>query len=265
MEWSFYGSGIPEARKIWYYQNLFSDKASISEIRIFRTKDALLQKFTKLQEYLLKLYSKPVEKYVWINILPLFIEVAVLFFIASFKLPDVITGVLSIGSFALIISMIDQLNQQAGNLADTFGWAYNENLYVDYFLEAMKLPKKIIEIDNPIRFENIGSPSIEFKNISFGYTKNHTVLKNISFKINPGESVALVGENGVGKTTIIKLLCRFYDVDSGEILINGVNIKNLSLDNWYQFLLWMNPQAQLTLNQNLKFLTSWKDCIKIKP
>ena len=54
--------------------------------------------------------------------------------------------------------------------------------------------------------------------------------------INPKEKIALVGENGSGKTTIIKLLCRFYDVDQGEILINGINLKKLDLNDWYRAL-----------------------------
>ena len=67
---------------------------------------------------------------------------------------------------------------------------------------------------------------IEFKNVSFKYPKSDTyALKNINLKINNGEKLAVVGRNGSGKTTFIKLLCRLYDVDEGEILINGTNIK----------------------------------------
>ena len=72
---------------------------------------------------------------------------------------------------------------------------------------------------------------IEFKNVSFAYpTKpNHKILKNVSFKINSGQSVALVGYSGCGKTTIIQLIERFYDVKEGEILIDGINITNYNL------------------------------------
>ena len=61
-------------------------------------------------------------------------------------------------------------------------------------------------------------------------------MDGVSFVIEPGESIALVGHNGAGKTTIVKLLCRFYDVSDGEILINDTNIKNLDLSRWYKFL-----------------------------
>jgi len=78
-------------------------------------------------------------------------------------------------------------------------------------------------------------PSIEFRNVSFKYPKaNKYVFKNLSFKIESGEEVALVGHNGAGKTTIVKLLARIYPVTKGEILINGININNLARDDWYK-------------------------------
>ncbi|MCF0217636.1 MAG: ABC transporter ATP-binding protein [Malacoplasma sp.] len=69
--------------------------------------------------------------------------------------------------------------------------------------------------------------AIEFKNVSFGYDKNKNVLNNISFSIKPNETVAIVGPTGSGKTTIISLLSRFYEIECGEIKIDGINIKNI--------------------------------------
>ena len=71
--------------------------------------------------------------------------------------------------------------------------------------------------------------SIEFRNVSFSYNPGEPVLKDISFKVAPGEKVAVVGATGAGKTTIISLLSRFYDVQEGEILVDGENIKNHDL------------------------------------
>ena len=71
---------------------------------------------------------------------------------------------------------------------------------------------------------------IEFKNVSFAYKKNEPVLKNISFHIREGETVAVVGPTGAGKSTLVKLLARFYDIQGGEILVDGVNIQSLKKD-----------------------------------
>ena len=78
---------------------------------------------------------------------------------------------------------------------------------------------------NPLPAKNIKG-KIEFKNVYFAYKDEDWVLKDVSFTINPGETVALVGATGAGKTSIINLIARFYDIQKGEILIDGVNIKD---------------------------------------
>ena len=81
------------------------------------------------------------------------------------------------------------------------------------------------------------APKIEFRNVSFSYPKStEKVLDQLSFTIEPGKRVALIGENGAGKTTIIKLLARFYDVQEGQILINDVDIREIDLSTYYH--LW---------------------------
>jgi len=99
-------------------------------------------------------------------------------------------------------------------------------------------------------------PEIEFKNVSFKYPKaKKFVFENLSFKINSGEEVALVGHNGAGKTTIVKLLARIYSVTSGEILINGININDLSINDWYKNLGVLfqeyNFYAHLSVKENI--------------
>ena len=72
---------------------------------------------------------------------------------------------------------------------------------------------------------------LEFKNVSFGYNPDKTIIKNFSAKIKSGQKVAIVGPTGAGKTTLVNLLMKFYDIDSGDILIDGVSIKNITRDN----------------------------------
>ncbi len=84
--------------------------------------------------------------------------------------------------------------------------------------------------EKPIELENIKG-KIEFKNVWFAYINEDYVLRDISFTINPGERIAFVGATGAGKTTLMNLLCRFYDVQKGEILLDGVNIKDITKAN----------------------------------
>jgi ATP-binding cassette subfamily B protein len=70
---------------------------------------------------------------------------------------------------------------------------------------------------------------VEFRNVNFGYERHQQILKEVSFRVEPGHMLGLVGKSGAGKTTVINLLCRFYDADEGDVLIDGTNIKELAL------------------------------------
>lgn len=102
------------------------------------------------------------------------------------------------------------------------------------FMEVLEVSPDIEDAPNAIDIENVQG-QIEFKNVSFGYKKDITqVLKNISLDIAVGEYVALVGSSGVGKTTLCSLIPRFYDVDSGDILLDGHSIKDITLKSLRQ-------------------------------
>lgn len=78
---------------------------------------------------------------------------------------------------------------------------------------------------------NVKHGQVEFINVSFGYTPEKLVLKNINFTVPPGKTVALVGPSGAGKSTIMRLLFRFYDIDQGAILIDGQNVKTVKQES----------------------------------
>ncbi|KAL0265499.1 UNVERIFIED_CONTAM: hypothetical protein PYX00_010958 [Menopon gallinae] len=98
---------------------------------------------------------------------------------------------------------------------------------------------------------------IEFKDVCFQYkTCDKPALQNISFKVNPGEIVALVGHSGAGKTTIVKLLSRFYDIDSGEILIDNQNIKDVTQESFRKYLSMVTQDVLLfddTIKNNIAY------------
>lgn len=109
-------------------------------------------------------------------------------------------------------------------------------------------------IDKP-ELENVRG-HVEFKNVSFGYDENKLVIKNFSLEANPGETIALVGPTGAGKTTIINLLTRFYDVTEGEILIDGKNIKEIdkySLRNALGIVLQDTVMFSESVKENIRY------------
>lgn len=94
--------------------------------------------------------------------------------------------------------------------------------------ELLDTVPQIAETADPKHLDMVEG-SVEFRNVSFGYDRHEPVLKKVSFEINPGERIGIVGKSGSGKTTIINLIARFYDVDDGAILIDGIDIRELEM------------------------------------
>lgn len=238
IQWSIYGSGAPEFRKLWYLQWLLSNKTSVTETRIFQSQKHLLRRFKGIQNYLYKINKKPVRNFLNVVIFPQIVEVSAAFAFSLWKLPAALSGEISVGDFTFFIALLSRLTDSASSFVLNFGEMYENNLYVDHYFEVLGLPRIIKKPKKPVSIGDVSiPPRIEFKKVSFAYPgSKKLVLKNVSFKIESGENIAIVGRNGAGKTTIVKLLCRFYDVTSGEILINGINIKRVNLSEWYKFL-----------------------------
>ena len=133
---------------------------------------------------------------------------------------------LEIADFSVLISAITTTRNKLNQLARYFTMQQKHCLWVQNMRDFLNYETKIVSGNiEPGDFENL-----EFRNVSFRYDGNDkNTLNNISFKINKGETFAIVGHNGAGKTTLSKLIMRLYDVTEGEILYNGINIKEYDL------------------------------------
>jgi ATP-binding cassette subfamily B protein len=96
------------------------------------------------------------------------------------------------------------------------------------FVEALEIEPDIVDKEGAIELENARG-EIEYKNVAFSYDNKETILSNINLKVEEGETVAIVGPSGAGKTTLLSLLPRFYEIDQGEITIDGIDIKDITL------------------------------------
>ncbi|MBT9165117.1 MAG: putative ABC transporter ATP-binding protein [candidate division WS2 bacterium] len=132
-----------------------------------------------------------------------------------------------IGMLFLFFSYVQTLFRPIQDIAEKYDILQSAMASTERVVGLLNEPIPITNSSNPIRLD-LAEGSIEFKNIWFSYTNDEWVLKNVSFKIHPGESVGFVGATGAGKTSIINLLCRFYEAQKGEILIDGINIKDLT-------------------------------------
>ncbi len=129
---------------------------------------------------------------------------------------------IAVSDFSVLVSAISTCRNKLNHLAHYFAMQQKHCLWVQNLREFLDYEPKIQ--GGTIEPEEFSS--LEFKNVSFRYSDDKDyVLKNVSFKIEKGQTIAVVGHNGAGKTTLSKLLMRFYDVTDGEILYNGINIK----------------------------------------
>jgi ATP-binding cassette subfamily B protein len=116
------------------------------------------------------------------------------------------------------------------NLGNIFNTFINNIAYLERIFETLDEPVEIEEAQDAETLPPIKG-TVTFDNVSFSYEKEKPVLTNVSFEVKPGESVALVGPTGAGKSTIVSLISRFYDVNSGRVLIDGHDVSKVTLNS----------------------------------
>ena len=139
---------------------------------------------------------------------------------------EIIQGTLTIGVLFAFIQYTEMFFRPIRDLSEKYNIMQTAMASSERVFKLLDNQTMIRNPENPIKLENVKG-SIEFKNVWFAYNNDEYVLKDISFSINPGERIAIVGHTGAGKTSIINILTRFYDISKGEILLDGVNIEKL--------------------------------------
>jgi len=140
----------------------------------------------------------------------------------------IVTHQITSGNFVSFITALIMLYTPIKTIGNNFVQVQQSLLGVDRVIEIMNREPEIKDIEQPKELDTI-SKNIFFENISFAYEEGRPVINNLSLKINIGETVALVGSSGGGKTTLVNLIPRFYEVSGGQISIDGVDIREISL------------------------------------
>jgi ATP-binding cassette, subfamily B, bacterial len=145
-------------------------------------------------------------------------------------------GRASVGSVVLVLSLGAQVDQQLGNTAENITWFVHAHRAVRRLLWLMSYAESAHEKLRPATPRPVPerlTSGISFRDVSFSYPgTDKTVLADVNLQLPAGRTVAIVGDNGAGKTTLVKLLCRFYEPSAGAITVDGVALRDFSVDEW---------------------------------
>ena len=136
-----------------------------------------------------------------------------------------INGRITIGGIQAFIQYMNQFTQPISQIANSANIFQSAAASAERVFEFLELPEE--SADTAREVDKVFKGAVEFKHVSFGYDKKSPIIKDFSVAIQPGQKIAIVGPTGAGKTTIVNLLMRFYDVDKGSILVDGVNINDI--------------------------------------
>lgn len=165
----------------------------------------------------------------------------------------ILSGQMTAGSFASFVTSLLLLYKPTKTLGNTLTNLQNVFVAMGRVFELFEITPQIKSPQNPIILKGLNS-SIEFKNVDFEYEDDLPVLKNFSLKVNKNETIALVGNSGGGKSTVVSLLPRFYDVKNGSIEFDGVDIRKFDLNS-------LRANISFVFQDNFLFTGSIKDNI----
>lgn len=255
---------IMDMNRVWgFYCEMNSDYNAGKGVRLYNEKPIInegLESFGKNSTKLFNKMGNMKAKYNAFDALISSLSSGMVYFFVALK---AIVGAITIGSIVKYVGSINQFMTGSKEVLSSFNEIVNNNKYVELYYDFLNIKGQKHNGTLPVEKRNDDEYQMEFKNVSFKYPGSETyALKNVSMKLNIGERLAIVGMNGSGKTTFIKLLCRLYDPNEGEILLNGINIKKYNYEEYMSLFSIVFQDFKLfsfSLGQNVAATTDYDE------
>ena len=166
-----------------------------------------------------------------------------------------IRGAITVGDIQAFIQYVRSFNQPIMQIANISNVLQQTAAAAERVFEFLAEEEEVAEATHPIKLEHVRG-EVEFRNVHFGYDPDKIIINDFSALVKPGQKIAIVGPSGAGKTTMVKLLMRFYDVSSGEILVDGHNIKDFTRNDLRKIFAMVLQDTWLyndTVRENIRY------------
>ena len=225
----------PMKRQLDYLRILAGSKEAAKELKLFGLRDFLRGRFTRISD---NIYEENVglsRRKLIAGALLSTIGTMGYYSAYVFVIWRTIAGALSIGTLTMLAGAIQQASSNIEQIFSTFAGIGDQALFLTDLLAFFEMKSTIQNKPNALPAPRPIVKGIEFRNVSFSYPGNsRRVLDKINFQLHTNERLALIGENGQGKTTIVKLITRLYDPTEGQILLDGVDLRDYDLDDLHR-------------------------------
>ncbi|MGA2022543.1 MAG: ABC transporter ATP-binding protein [Candidatus Sulfotelmatobacter sp.] len=225
----------PMRRQLDYLRILGGSKEAAKELKLFGLKDFLRERFTRISD---QIYAENVtlsRRKLIAGALLSTIGTMGYYSAYVFVIWRTVAGALSIGTLTLLAGAIQQASSNIEQIFSTFAGIGDQALFLTDLLAFFEMKPTIQSKPNALRTPKPIVRGVEFRNVSFSYPGNpRRVLDQINFQLHTNERLALIGENGQGKTTIVKLITRLYDPTEGQILLDGVDLRDYDLEDLHR-------------------------------
>lgn len=218
---------LRDNRKKDYYRDVFFNNNVQFEVKLNNIGSYFIGKYKETWQKLYKINKTEDIKHNIINTLIMIVNVSSEFLVLTVSVFDVVNKLIGIGDLQYNLSMVSRLRSQSQLLMNKLNKFLNDNTRLIELQEFMDIEP---EVEKSGTLKPSNNPKIEFCNVSFRYPNaEQYVLKDCSFTIDPHEKIGLIGLNGAGKSTIIKLMFRFYDPEKGCIKLDGIDLKEYDI------------------------------------
>lgn len=243
LEYDYYVDKAECQRIFDYIKRIFYMPQYKNDIHFFNLTTVFLNKYHKNTKKQCSVIKKHTPKIIFLKSFTTFLSVGInIGFACFFVVYQIFNGDLRIGDFAAAVASITALGNCLFNFGMTFPQFKEHSYSINDYLDILNYQSELYATDK-IDISNKKLKKIEFKNVSFEYNETCKIIKNLNISIKKGEKIALVGKNGAGKTTFLKLLLKLYSQNDGEIYYNEIPYQKINTESLYNLL---SPMFQNT-------------------